>query len=105
MKDSKNKGRTSLADEPDAVFEKTVNELADAVVEGLKDQHYSDLEPFDLYAQRVRSKIHDNAVTFRKRFARGYHILLEELAKMPPAKPQVKQDHNPDKPPPGAIMP
>ena len=80
MKDPKQKGKTLVAD--DAVHDdKAIEELADVVIESLREQYRSDLEPFELYAQKVRFKIHININEFRTGFFKGYHVLLEELHK------------------------
>jgi iron-sulfur cluster repair protein YtfE (RIC family) len=50
-------------------------------VEEAKEHHRSELEPFELYAAKIRSKVHANVDEFRTRFAKGYHVLLEELGK------------------------
>ena len=95
MKEPKHKSKAAVADHADDLFDKSVDELADAVVDDHKGHHKSDVEPFEVYAQKVRSKIHLNAAIFRKRFSKGYHVLLEELSKQQP-KASRKKDLPPD---------
>lgn len=65
--------------EPEDV--ESIQQLADVVVESLQEGFKSDLESFEVYAQKMRSHIHADAQVFRARFLKGYHILLEELHK------------------------
>lgn len=90
MKDPKQKSKAALADHADDLFDKSVDELADAIVDDHKGHQNSTLEPFEGYAQKVRSKIHMNAALFRTRFAKGYHVLLEELSKQQPKESRKK---------------
>lgn len=80
MKENRRKGKFPVEDVQED-YEKCIQELAEIVSEGLKDQHTTSLEPFDIYADRVRSKIHANMDTFKSRFVKGYEVLLEELNK------------------------
>lgn len=77
-------------------FEKCIEEFAEVIVEDSKEQYRSDLEPFELYAARVKSKVHANMEEFRSRFAKGYHILLDELQ---------KESKKEEPPKPGSIRP
>lgn len=67
--------------EADEKFDESVGELAEAFIEELKEHHRSTLEPFEHYAEKIRVKVHSDVHTFRSRFLKGYHTLLEELAK------------------------
>jgi hypothetical protein len=53
-------------------------QVADIV---LKGSHLSidDLEPFDLYANKVHSRLHLNENEFRARLVKGYHALVDEI--------------------------
>jgi DNA-binding ferritin-like protein len=80
MENRKKKNKLSM-EELDEAFEESVDGLAEAVVEQLKERSINMLEPFDAYAEKMRSKIHTNNKEFRKRFVQGYQVLLKELAK------------------------
>lgn len=81
MVDPKHKSKASLQDEAGEPFLKAIGDLADVVVEGLSESHYSDLESFNVYARQVRSIIYADPSAFRHRFVRGYQMLLDEIAK------------------------
>jgi hypothetical protein len=67
--------------EADVKLRKSVDELTEAIVEDLRDRYHSDLEPFEIYANRVRQQVCDNLQDFRDRFLQGYSVLLDELEK------------------------
>lgn len=56
-----------------------IQNLGEAIIEDLKESSDTDLESFDQYVQKVRSKMHDNTDVFLDRFAKGYQVLMEEL--------------------------
>lgn len=59
--------------------EQSLQHLADAVTESLKEGCKSDLESFEVYAQKMRSHLHSDPQAFRARFLKGYQALLTEL--------------------------
>ena len=67
---------TDLKDEHD---DEAINELADLVVTNIKEEYQNDLEPFEVYAQKIRSQLHSNIGEFRQRFIKGYLALMEEI--------------------------
>lgn len=74
------KKKTKRAPGPDA-YDEAVDSLAQIVAEELQGHPHTALEPFELYADRVRSRVKGDMDKFRQRFAQGYHVLLEELSK------------------------
>lgn len=60
--------------------EQSLEHLADAVTESLKEGCKSDLESFEVYAQKMRSHLHSDPEAFRGRFLKGYQALLKELS-------------------------
>ncbi len=58
-----------------------VKELADVIEDSLKEDYHSDLEPFEVYAQKVRANIYKTMEEFQARFVNGYEILLKEIEK------------------------
>lgn len=78
MKSRKKKEKTAV-EESDVKIESVVDELAEAVVEDLHDNHADTLEPFEQYAHKVRGKIHSDFDAFRSRFVKGYQALIEEI--------------------------
>lgn len=83
---------------PDVEFKEAIEELADAVVEELKEGYRSDLEPFEAYAQRMRQELHTNMEDFHDRFLKGYEVLIHELLER-----QEKSHEDEGEVPPGAI--
>lgn len=75
------KSRSMQIAQTDVDFEKSVDQLTDAILEDLKASYKSDLEPFEAYAARVRAQIHENMDDFRDRFLQGYEILIQEISK------------------------
>lgn len=59
--------------------EKMIEEIADLVIESLKPNYHQNLESFEAYAERVRTRIHLDIAHFRERFRHGYQVLVEEL--------------------------
>lgn len=98
MAEQKKKIPVSIA-EADVEFKQSVDALTEVLIEELKGDYRTDLEPFDAYAQRVRAQVHANMQDFRDRFLEGYEVLLQELVSQ-----QTKAESIQDKPPPGTII-
>lgn len=81
MKSSQKKEATVESDED---IEPAVKEFAETIIESLKENYDNKLEPFEVYAAKVRGHIYGNAKSFKKRFAKGYQVLLSELEKKSP---------------------
>jgi hypothetical protein len=81
----------------DEEYKKSVGELADAFIDGLKGQPVSDLEPFEVYATKVRQDFYLKSNDFKERFINGYEVLKEQSTKDESAKMDQKN------PPPGSI--
>ena len=77
----KKNGSKTSEDEEDPLYTQAVNVFTEAVVENLEEEHKMTIEPFEAYAQKIRSKVHSNLNEFRTRFNRGYHVLIDEIAK------------------------
>lgn len=97
MKSRKKKLKTIELDHNEQGFESVVDDLTEAVVEELRDEHVSALEPFEQYAHKVRGKMHADFKNFRTRFVKGYNALMEELlheqeaqVKHPPSKGNIR---------------
>lgn len=83
MGKTKHTAKANIA-EADVKLRKSVDELTEAIVEDLRDRYNSDLEPFEVYANRVRQQVCENLQDFRDRFLQGYSVLLDELEKQAP---------------------
>ncbi len=59
--------------------DESIEELAKFVLESLEEGYQSDWEPFEIYAQKLRSHMHTDSSAFRKQFAKGYESLIEVL--------------------------
>lgn len=70
--------------------ERAMDDLTDLVVESFQPDHRQTLEPFEVYASRVRARVHSDIARFRKRFHHGYRVLLDELARQHPKKREQK---------------
>ena len=78
MASHKKKLKVSIEEETDEEL-LSFEELPDAVMEQFREHRLSTQEPFEQYADKIKAKIHTNAETFRRRFLKGYHALLDEL--------------------------
>jgi hypothetical protein len=74
----------------DVDFDKSVDKLADSILEEVKEGYDSQLESFDNYAEKTRNEIHANMDQFRNRFLKGYEILLDELTHQNKVKQNVE---------------
>lgn len=61
--------------------EKALDLFMEAFIESLKEEMQNPLEPFDIYANRVKFQIYSDIERFKERFKNGYHVLMEELRK------------------------
>ncbi len=57
-----------------------MSELAECMLDVLKNEIQKDSEPFEHYAQEVRLRLFQDVKLFRDRFAQGYEALLETLS-------------------------
>lgn len=72
--------KIQLAVKPSPELERSIEELADVLIEHSRHEA-KELEPFEVYAQKVRSHIFDSVHEFRHRFVHGYELLLEEIVR------------------------
>lgn len=56
----------------------SMKELAEFVLFSLED-YRAELEPFEVYAQQLRSHVYRDKEVFCKQFIKGYEVLLEEV--------------------------
>lgn len=66
---------------PSHTDDQAIDDLAGLVAESLRSDFHSDLEPFEVYASRVKGRIIADINLFRKRFHHGYQVLMEELTR------------------------
>lgn len=78
---AKKETKTALLAKAEAELERSMEDLLDVIVDDLKEHYKSDLEPFDLYAQKVRSHLYSSIEEYHKRFVKGYSALLEQIKK------------------------
>ncbi len=90
----KKKSKAEIADRLNPELERSMEEFAEVITDSLKDEHQTDLEPFETYAQKVRSHIYENVNEFRSRFGHGYLLILEEIEN----EQQTPKDKNVIKP-------
>lgn len=72
------KDKVSVA-EHDESFDDACKNLIEALVEEDKTRLTEQVDPFENYVERVRSKMHLDNDLFRSRFVKGYQVLIEEL--------------------------
>lgn len=59
-----------------------IEELADIIIEGVREQRTESLEPFDVYAERIKGKLYVDADSARSNFIKGYQVLLGHISKV-----------------------
>jgi hypothetical protein len=80
MKEEK-KTRTGFADEGEIDSFKCMVKIAQAIPKLMLERHIESLEPFEVYAERIKTKLYEDPDQFTKKFIKGYQILLDELEK------------------------
>ncbi len=76
----KKKKPKAIQESPE-MLDKAAEDFAEVVVNSFRENYHSEMEPFEAYAARIKAKIYDDITEFRSRFAKGYHVLLDELGK------------------------
>jgi hypothetical protein len=76
---SKKKEQSIASSQEIDSVEESFSLLLDVVVQDSKEHLMEELEPFENYIERVKSKLHQDVPLFRSRFAKGYHVLMEQL--------------------------
>ncbi len=56
-------------------FEETINDFSASVIRDENEKFQSGLESFDVYAAKIKFRIHDALLTFQQKFKRGYEAL------------------------------
>lgn len=69
--------KTSQMSDPEMI-----GELAESIMESLKNSSQEDRDPFEHYAHELRLRLHVDVKLFRDRCIRGYETLLETLQSM-----------------------
>jgi hypothetical protein len=59
--------------------QEAIEHLAEFVLESLEEGEYADWEPFEVYAKKLRSRIHEDNLIFKRDFIKGYEALLDVL--------------------------
>lgn len=62
-------------------FEPSIRDMADLVLESLEESYRNETDPFEVYAQKLKSHIHSDPDLFRHRFQQGYELLVDLLKK------------------------
>lgn len=65
----------------DKEYNQATEELINMIIESLKDDYQSDIEPFEMYSNKVRFSLMRNIKDFSDRFRRGHQVLMEEIDK------------------------
>ncbi len=81
--------------EEDPEFEDAVDAMAQLFIDGAEAQHRSQLEPFDVYSQKVRNEFHKTLSDFRNRFAHGYEVLMKRIQEQGSDAQMKKSDLGP----------
>jgi hypothetical protein len=63
----------------DPLAKETIQSMADLALDSLKEEYRTEWEPYELYAQKLRSHVHANPHEFSEKFKKGYETLLERI--------------------------
>ncbi len=77
MRQPRRKGKQKDSEESERQDQDLFGELAECIVESIKEQHEAD--PFELYVHQLKVRILDDVPSYRQRLAKGYSVLLEIL--------------------------
>lgn len=61
------------------LLDPAVETLLSLIVEDLKEHHNHQLEPYEVYVDRLKLELYGDYRTFLNRFKRGHQALLDEL--------------------------
>jgi len=59
----------------------SMQDVANLALETLVESYKTDGEPFEVYAQKLKSHIHTDPEVFRHRFTQGYEMMMDILRK------------------------
>lgn len=65
-------------------FEQALGTLCETIVNIEKPYYQSDLQPFQAYAATLTEQIKETVTAYKNSLARGYHLVLENIAKISP---------------------
>lgn len=77
-------------------FEQAVDKYLDMAVEIEKKEYSADLEPFESYAKKLRSRLSDVLHKFQTNYRNGYKAIIAELQKEHPKEDLAPYQAKPD---------
>ena len=69
---------------------KILKEVAQDYVEEMHSRTSSSHDPFEMYAETLKSKFYANPANFTTRFIHGYQVLMQEIEKLSHASKQKR---------------
>ena len=79
-------------DAQDTELEQAINEYLDAAIALERESYRSEIEPFENYSKTLRIKLTEGFKNFRKSYAKGFTILMNEIHKTHPEKVLTTND-------------
>lgn len=83
MKENEDKEKAQKTRSTTLEDSKSVEELAKAILEGMRERPRESLDPFEIYVDRIKAKLFANPEQFCRGFAQGYQVLLNNLKHLP----------------------
>lgn len=65
-----------------------IEALADCLADHLQHDFQEDVDPFEVYAHKLKVRLLTDMPLFKQNFIKGYHVLLEELQTMQQQEPE-----------------
>ncbi len=67
---------------------KPIEALADCLADHLQHAFQEDVDPFEVYAHKLKVRLLTDMPLFKQNFIKGYHVLVEELQSMQQQEPE-----------------
>jgi hypothetical protein len=83
MKEERKKNKSPVTDyeEKNHEYIKEIEGLTMRLVECMREQRTENLDPFEIYVERIKGKLYADARQFHDSFTNGYKVVLDQLAK------------------------
>ena len=65
----------------DQAYEEFLQRYIETLLDQKKEGYHSELEPFDVYAEKVKKDVSDYFHHFHECFLNGYEVLIKQLKK------------------------
>jgi hypothetical protein len=60
-------------------YEESIEQMCDMMLDSIREGYQNNLEPWDVYEQKVRAEAQQRSHQFQERVLRGFRVLLQEI--------------------------